>query len=66
MEPKTVLLVLGVAALGGGLYYLYKSGSLVGSPSMAAQNPYAAPTYLGPVQRLKVNVPMPNVSGYHW
>lgn len=60
MEPKTVLLVLGLAALGGGAYYLYKSGKLVSQPGMAAQNPYAPPVYM-PMQRTAANIQIPRV-----
>lgn len=60
---RTLLLVLGMAALGGGAYYLYKSGKLVGAPGgeMAASSPYyGTPTYM-PLQTVRANIQMPKV-----
>ena len=70
METKTILILLGVAALGGGAYYLYKSGKLVSAPTSAA-------TAQGPMRMMKVmpgRITLPNtaspqfsaVSGYAW
>lgn len=39
METSTILILLGAAALGGGAYYLYKSGKLVGDPGMSQGAP---------------------------
>jgi uncharacterized membrane protein YebE (DUF533 family) len=40
MSMKTILGLIAVAAMGGGAYYLYKSGQLVsGPPAMGAGAP---------------------------
>lgn len=55
---KTLLLIIGVAALGGGAYYLYRSGKMVSEPGYAS----AAPAqYLGPMQRVQANIQIPRV-----
>lgn len=36
---KKLLLVLGLAAVGGGAYYLYKAGKLVAAPTFAVATP---------------------------
>lgn len=43
MSMKTILGLIAVAAMGGGAYYLYKSGQLVsGPPAMGAGAPASA------------------------
>lgn len=58
---RTLLLVLGVAALGGGAYYLYKSGKLVGSPDINMA--MGAPRQVFRVSQKPIDLSM---SGYTW
>jgi hypothetical protein len=60
METSTILILLGAVALGGGAYYLYKSGSLVGSPTMSAGNPYAPQI----MREARLTIPQSATSGY--
>lgn len=50
---KKLLLVLGLAAVGGGAYYLYKAGKLVATPNLAVATPTTAAVgiKLTPAQR---------------
>jgi hypothetical protein len=36
---KTALILIGLAALGGGAYYLYKTGALVATPTFGQGTP---------------------------
>jgi hypothetical protein len=56
---RSLLLFLGVVALGGGAFYLYKSGKLVGTPGEMA--------YGTPKQMFLVRQPIDlHLSGYTW
>jgi hypothetical protein len=57
---RTLLLFLGAVALGGGVFYLYKSGKLVGMPGEMA---YGAPKQVFQVSRKPLDL---SLSGYSW
>jgi hypothetical protein len=59
---RNLLLFLGLVAVSGGAFYLYKSGKLVGMPGQMSQGT--------PMQEFKLAkrlpIPMPTLSGYYW
>jgi hypothetical protein len=57
---RSLLLFLGAVALGGGVFYLYKSGKLVGTPGEMA---YGAPKQVFQVNRKPIDL---SLSGYTW
>lgn len=57
---RSLLLFLGVAALGGGVYYLYKSGKLVGMPGQMSAG---APRQVFKVSQKPIDL---SLSGYYW
>lgn len=61
---RSLLLFLGAVALGGGVFYLYKSGKLVATPGAMAQgSPTQAFRRVERVAMKPLNIP---VSGYSW
>lgn len=58
---RSLLLFLGAVALGGGVFYLYKSGKLVATPGAMAQG---RPTQV--FQRVAMKPLDLPVSGYSW
>jgi hypothetical protein len=56
---RNLLLFLGLVAVGGGAFYLYKSGKLVGMPGQMSQG--------APQQAFLKRMPLDlHLSGYGW
>lgn len=62
METSTMFILLGAVALGGGAYYLYKSGKLVGAPTTAASAPMLQVRRVA--TPVNLNIPQSAMSGY--
>jgi len=57
---RNLILFLGLVAVGGGAFYLYKSGKLVGMPGQMSQG---APRQMFYINPKKVDL---SLSGYAW